>query len=171
MGVDFVINQKELSRFQELEQKTLGNADSTFKILLPGNAICRSGGQISTIDRAVDPQTGTIRVRVTFPNVDRVLKAGMSCNLDILNENSGLQVMIPYKAVVEQMGEYFVYVVNGKEANQVKIALGAKLGENIIVREGLEAEKIIVTDGVQKLHDGSPVQVGMPKPEGSRNHK
>jgi membrane fusion protein (multidrug efflux system) len=172
MGVDFIIDQRELKRFQELEQKPAVKDDSVFRIVLPGSTFYRFNGQISTIDRAVDPQTGTIKVRLTFPNPDRILKEGMSCNLKVLNENSGSQIIIPYKAVVEQMGEYFAYVVNGKAVNQVKIALGTKIGENIVVREGLEAGKTIVTDGVQKLHDGSMVQVGMPaKPVSNMNYK
>ncbi len=158
MGVDFVINEDELPSFQQLEQKPGSKNDSTFRILLPNNKFYQANGKISIIDRAIDPQTGTIKVRLTFPNPNSYLKAGLSCNAQILNENSGSQIVIPYRAVVEQMGEYFAYVVNGKVANQVKIALGAKVGPNVIVREGIEAGKIIVTDGVQKLHNGSIIQ-------------
>ena len=158
MGVDFVINEDELPSFQQLEQKPGSKNDSTFRILLPNNKFYQANGKISIIDRAIDPQTGTIKVRLTFPNPNSYLKAGLSCNAQILNENSGSQIVIHYRAVVEQMGEYFAYVVNGKVANQVKIALGAKVGPNVIVREGIEAGKIIVTDGVQKLHNGSIIQ-------------
>jgi membrane fusion protein (multidrug efflux system) len=171
MGVDFVINENELMRFQKLEQKPLNKNDSTFKVLLSDNTYFQAHGHISIIDRAIDPQTGTIKIRLDFPNAKRALKAGMSCNVKVLNENSGSQVIIPYKAVVEQMGEYFVYVAKDKKANQVKISLGTKLGQNIIVQNGIEAGQVIVTDGVQKLHNGSVLQLAMPKTAGIVNYK
>jgi len=85
MGVDFVINEDELPSFQQLEQKPGSKNDSTFRILLPNNKFYQANGKISIIDRAIDPQTGTIKVRLTFPNPNSYLKAGLSCNAQILN--------------------------------------------------------------------------------------
>ena len=111
MGADIQIEQKELARFQSLERKNPAPGDSTFRLILPDNSIYKYYGKISIIDRNVDPQTGTVKVRLSFPNPDRTLKPGMKCNAGVLNQNSGLQLVIPYKAVVEQMSEYFVYKV------------------------------------------------------------
>jgi len=58
-------------------------------------------------------------------------------------------------------------VINGSTVNQVKVSLGSKIGPNIIVKEGLDDGKTIVTDGVQKLHNGSAVQFEMNKPAGN----
>ncbi len=84
-------------------------------------------GKISVIDRAVDPQTGTIRVRITVPNHERMLKPGMSCKVLVLNANAGQQIIIPFKAVLEQLGEYFVFVVKDKNVKQVKVSLGPRV--------------------------------------------
>jgi len=171
MGVDFVINENELGRFQLLETKVLGKTDSTFRISLPDNSIYPVNGKISIIDRAVDPQTGTIKIRLSFENSKRVLKPGMSCSVKILNENSGSLVVIPYKSVVEQMSEYFVYRVDSMKAKQTKLSLGAKIGPNVIVRKGLSEGDSIVVDGVQRLHDGSSVAIGTPKQAGNPKAK
>ncbi len=85
--------------------------DSLFTILLPNNMLYPYVGKISIIDRAVDPQTGTIRVRLVFPNPHERLKAGMSCVVRVHNQDSSPQMIIPNRAVVEQMGEYFVFIV------------------------------------------------------------
>lgn len=160
MGVDFVINETELSRFQMLEKKSATKNDSTFRILLPDNAIYPQAGKISIIDRAVDPQTGTIRVRLSFPNRERILRPGMSCNVKVLNENTGNHLVIPYKAVSEQMGESYVYTVKGNVAKQAKLDLGARVGENVIVNSGLSQTDTVVTDGIQKLREGAILQIG-----------
>jgi RND family efflux transporter MFP subunit len=163
MGVDFVIDEKELGRFQKFEQKSFALTDSSFRIMLPDNALYPVNGKLSIIDRAVDPQTGTIKVRLSFANPGRKLKPGMSCSVKVLNENSGSLVLVPYRTVVEQMGEYFVYKIDSLKAKQIKIAIGAKIGPNIIVRNGLNPGDDIVIDGVQRLHDGSSVALGMKK--------
>lgn len=160
MGIDFEVTAGEIGRFQQLFREKLPANDSIFRISLPDNSIYPYTGKISIIDRAFDPQTGTITVRLTFPNKDRMLKPGMSCNVLVYNNSKNPKIVIPYKAVLEQMGEYFVFRVNDDKVKQVKIRLGKRLGGDIIVDEGLSEGDVIVTNGVQKLHDGAEVQSG-----------
>jgi membrane fusion protein (multidrug efflux system) len=169
IGVDFEISETELRRFQELENAVISNNDSTFRITLPDNSTYPNSGKISVIDRAVDPQTGTIRVRITVPNHEKMLKPGMSCKVLVLNANSGQQVLIPFKAVMEQLGEYFVFVVKDNKVNQVKISLGPRFSSSAIVLKGLVGGETIVVDGIQKLTDGSSITVIPPKTNNPSN--
>ncbi len=68
MAVDFVVNEKQLPKFLKL--KDIGNnaKDSIFTLQMPDNSIYPIPGQISVIDRGVNPQTGTITLRLKFPN-------------------------------------------------------------------------------------------------------
>jgi membrane fusion protein, multidrug efflux system len=160
MAVDFIINEKSLTSFIDLKKSEGNKADSTFRILLPDNSEYASSGQLSVIDRAVNPQTGTIKVRLVFPNHDKGLRAGMNCKVKVLAGNSGTQTIIPYKAVIEQMGEYFVYLIDSMKVKQTKINPGSILGEYIVVTKGVKPGDNIVLDGLQKVHNGSMVQVG-----------
>ena len=168
MGVDFEISETEFTRFRELEnaqqerQRGISENDTTFRISLPDNSIYPYYGKLSVIDRAVDPQTGTIRVRITVPNHGRILKPGMSCKVLVLNANAGVRILIPFGAVVEQLGEYFVFVINDKNVKQVKVTLGPRVTSNVIVLGGLKNGETIVVDGIQKLHDGSEIIIGPP---------
>ena len=74
MAVDFSVDQKEVYRFTQLQQSQKAN-DSTFSIAF-GNDVYPYHGSIALIDRAVDPQTGTIKTRLSFPNNSNALKAG-----------------------------------------------------------------------------------------------
>jgi membrane fusion protein, multidrug efflux system len=166
MGVDFEISETELRRFRELEnasqqaeQKGISKNDTTFKISLPDNLIYPYNGRLSVIDRAVNPQTGTIRVRITVPNHERILKPGMSCKVLVLNANAGQQILIPFQAVMEQLGEYFVFVIKDKNVKQVKVLLGPRVASDVIVLQGLKKDETIVVDGIQKLHDGSEILI------------
>jgi membrane fusion protein, multidrug efflux system len=88
----------------------------------------------------------------------------MSCTVKVLNESAGARVVIPNKAVVEQMGEYFVYAVMGNQVKQTKIETGGRVNDKIIVANGLKPGEKIVVEGIQKLHDGSQIQTRAPHP-------
>lgn len=169
MAVDVAVDEKTITRFVQLQQKGVARGDSTFTLQLPDGSSYAEGGRIHTIDRAVDRQTGTIKVRLTFPNKSKLLKPGMSALVRVQNNGKEPQILIPNKAVVEQMGEYFVYVVNGAIVNQRNITLGTRIGEKIIVSKGLEAGETVVTEGVQKLRDGASIQVGDNKGAAGKN--
>jgi membrane fusion protein (multidrug efflux system) len=72
-------------------------------------------------------------------------------------------IVVPFKAVTEQMGEYFVYAVQNDSARQKKITLGPSVGDKVVIQEGLNVGDKIVVDGIQKLREGAPVQVGAPQ--------
>jgi RND family efflux transporter MFP subunit len=159
IGVDFIVNEKSLPGFVKLQKSGSSKADSTFRIILPDNSEYPFRGELSVIDRAVDPQTGTIKIRLVFPNHERSLRTGMNCKVRVLSGTSGNQLVIPFKAVVEQMGEYFVYTIDSMKVNLVKIEEGSNLGEYIVVKQGLKPGDRIVLEGIQKLRNGSMVQV------------
>ncbi|HLP16197.1 MAG TPA: efflux RND transporter periplasmic adaptor subunit [Bacteroidota bacterium] len=160
MGVDFSIDEKQLSRFTRLVGEAPPVTDSTFTILLPDQTVYPYHGHVKLLDRAVDPQTGTIRVRVEFPNPKRELRPGMTCDLRVKTDSPVQSVLIPYRAVTEQMGEYFVFVVQGNKVRQKRVTLGQTLGEKVIVRDGLKTGETIVTEGMQRLRDNASVSVG-----------
>jgi len=87
-----------------------------------------------------------------------MLKAGMSATVRVLNQASSHAVMIPYKAITEQLGEFFVYVVgDSSKVNQRKVQLGTQIGNNVIVQSGLNAGEKIAVQGVQNLREGAVI--------------
>ena len=158
IAVDFTIDEKSLPYLVKLQNVKPNQKDSTFKLILPDNSDYKYVGSLSIIDRAVDPQTGTIKIRTLFPNPDRILRPGINCKVKVLNENSGNQVEIPFRAMVEQMGEYFVYLINSSDTVKLKrIVAGPTHGEFVLVKSGLNPGDKIVVDGIQKIHQGSVV--------------
>lgn len=154
MSLNFVVNEREIPRYNRLLREK-EKPDSLFTIKFSDGSYYPFPGEFITIDRAVGRQSGTISLRVKFPNPNNELIAGMTVNLQVLNDDIGLQLAIPYKAVVEQMGEYFVFIVQDEnKVHQQKITLGTQLGGEIVVREGLKEGDEIVVSGVQKLREG-----------------
>jgi len=159
IAVDIVVNEQDVNRFYELQRKV---TDSTFRLQLSDGTEYSKTGKILAIDRGVNNLTGTIKVRVQFSNPDGLLKDGMSCVLKVLNNDSGNRLQIPYKAVSEQMGEFFVFVSQDTIAKQQKITLGPRIGSNIVVMNGIKVGDKVVTDGFQRLRDGGKITLADP---------
>jgi membrane fusion protein (multidrug efflux system) len=180
MGVDFLVNEAQLAHFQDLQKNKQASIDSLFTIVLPNQAVYPYEGKISVIDRAVDPQTGAITIRLVFPNRQGALRAGMSTVVRVHNQESSPQIVVPSRGVVEQMGEYFVFIAKdtlsdgqGQDSTakkrtdtietprlrafEVKVQLGQTIGANVVVRSGIKEGDKIVIDGVQAIHEGSEI--------------
>lgn len=168
IGVDVVINEQDISRFYNLQKRS---TDSTFKLQLSDGSIYNKPGKVLAIDRGVASGTGTMKVRIQFPNEADVLKDGMSCVLNVLNSESGERVQIPYKAVSEQMGEFFVFVSQDTIAKQHKVKLGPRVGTDVVIMSGLNAGDKVITDGFQRLRDGGKITLGNPAEQGSSVNK
>lgn len=160
IAVDFTVDQKNIYRFTELQQNKNGLKDSTFTIAF-GDDIYPLPGKISFIDRAVDPQTGTIKVRLSFQNEKEMLKPGMNTSVRVKNTASKNATIIPHAAVNEQLGEFYVYVLtDSSKVTQREVQLGTTIGDSIIIKDGLKDGEKIVVQGMQNLHEGSMVSVG-----------
>jgi membrane fusion protein (multidrug efflux system) len=160
IAVDFSVDQKDIYRFTELQQNKNELKDSTFTIAF-GDDIYPLPGKISFIDRAVDAQTGTIKVRLTFQNDKGMLKPGMNTTVRVKNTASKNATIIPHAAVNEQLGEFYVYVLaDSSKVSQRQVKLGTTIGDSIIVKDGLKDGEKIVVQGMQNLHEGSVVNAG-----------
>jgi len=163
VAVDCAVDEKLIERFTRLLQDKSGDQDSTFSIVLPDQSVYPYQGRLTLIDRSVDPLTGTIRIRTEFPNPQNVLRTGLTCDLRVQTRTSTGTLLIPYKAVIEQMGEYFVFVVRGQKVSQQRVILGRSIKDMIVVNEGLTPGEQIVTEGVQKLRDNATVVLALPE--------
>lgn len=160
IGADITVDQNEIYRFMQLSKANSPKQDSTFRLAF-GNDLYPHPGRIDIIDRAIDPQTGTIKMRLIFANPDHTLRSGMSGRLKVLSTNQK-SVVIPYKAVTELLGEFFVYVVDSAKVTQRKVVLGNQIDRSIIIKDGLKEGETIVVEGVQNLREGAAISITPP---------
>jgi membrane fusion protein (multidrug efflux system) len=119
-------------------------------------------GKVLFIDRAVDPQTGTLRVDLAFPNPQRTLRPGLYGKVKAESEVVKNALLVPQRAVQELQGTYTVVTVspdNKVETRKVKV--GQKVGSDWIIEDGLRSGDVVVAEGIQRLRDGMTV---VPKP-------
>ena len=164
IAVDISVNQRDIARFAKLQQNPSAMKDSVFTLEMQDKSVYPMAGRIVTIDRAVDPNAGTIKVRISYPNANNSLLAGMNCNVKVLNRSEGKQLTIPYKAVTEQLGSYSVYVVGDSSKAEPRIVkLGSVMGDKVVIKDGLKKDEVIVSEGQQNVRPGAVVAAGPAK--------
>ncbi len=168
LAVDFNLDQKEIFRFSRLLSETNKKDDSTFRLAF-GPDVYPDPGKLALLDRAVNPQTGTIKARLIFANNKNLLIAGMNGTVRVKSNDSASSVIIPYKAITEQLGEFFVYVPGDSDkVSQRKVLIGKQLGTNVIIKDGVKEGEQIVVQGVQNLKEGSKITTKPPTPQGTK---
>ncbi len=119
-------------------------------------------GKILFVDRAVDPQTGTLRVDLAFPNPDKTLRPGLYGKVRAEAEVAKGALLVPQRAVQELQGTYTVVTVTPESKIQTrKVKPGSRVGSQWIIDEGLRDGDVVVVEGIQRLRDGMTV---VPKP-------
>ena len=116
-------------------------------------------GNIDFVDNAVNQQTGTIRIRATFPNQDHALLPGLFARVKLVGSNSYQGILIDEKAVGTDLNKKFVLVV--KQDNQLEyrnVVLGEKINGLRIVTKGLFPQDTIVINGLQRVRANMQIQ-------------
>lgn len=89
----------------------------------------------------------------------------MNGTVRVKNNHTENSILIPNKAITEQLGEYFVYIPNdSNKVTQRKIIPGRQIGKDIIILNGLNPEDRVVVEGVQNLREGAAITTTLPKP-------
>jgi multidrug efflux system membrane fusion protein len=121
-------------------------------------------GALVAVDNQIDPGTGTVKLKARFRNEDGALFANQFVNIRMSLAPLRGATVIPAAAVQRGSAGDFVYVVGGDgKAKLQPLRLGPREGEKVAVVEGLTAGTTVVVEGIDRLRDGSPVQVVSPE--------
>ena len=109
--VIFSVGERDYLNFMEATKA--GKAEKfTPQIRLANDKLYEFPGKVDVVDNKVDPATGTINVRLTFPNPDRILVPGQYVSVILTRETPEKQIVIPQSAVQENQAGPFVLIVN-----------------------------------------------------------
>ena len=115
-------------------------------------------GKVTSIDSRVDPVTRSVAVIATLPNADGALKPGMFMTVSLEKQREKV-LLIAEESLVPREGRQYVFVVEDGKAAEREVILGGRTPGFAEIRSGLEAGAVVVTEGTQRLHEGTPVSV------------
>jgi len=117
-----------------------------------------AGGKLLTIDNQIDPATGTYKLKAVFDNEDNILFPNQFVNTHLLVDTKRNLSLVPVAAIQRGPQGTYVYVVGA--GNTVKIqpvTVAQTTSGTVGISEGLEVGQTVVTDGQDKLQDGTKV--------------
>jgi membrane fusion protein (multidrug efflux system) len=139
---------------------------SGIQLTLADGTVHPETGKLSTIDRAVDPTTGTLGVQFVFPNPQRLLRPGQFGRARILIDTKPNALLVPQRAVQELQNLYSVAVVDGSNKVAFRtVKVGPRVGTRWVIEEGLKPGEKVVVEGLQRIQDGMTVSSKPAPPE------
>lgn len=130
------------------------------RISLRNGAAQKLQGELTFMENTVDPATGTILLKATFPNQDKTLWPGQFVDVALKLEEQPSALLIPTQAVqTGQQGPYVFLVSPENRAEMRLVRLGRSVGQETLVEEGLQEGDRVVTDGQIRLVPGARVEV------------
>src|SRR5882672_5223674 len=128
--------------------------------LAPTDSGRPSTGRVNFIDNAVDPTTGTIKVKGTFPNGDRRLWPGQFVNVTVTLTSDSNAIVVPAVAVQTGQQGTYVFVVRPDQTVELRPVTVARLaGDETVVQTGVSSGDTVITDGHLRLVPGSRISV------------
>jgi membrane fusion protein (multidrug efflux system) len=120
-------------------------------------------GRLTTVDRAVDPTTGTLGLEITYANPDQLLRPGQFGRVRLLLENKAGALLVQQRAVQELQNLYSVAIVDSGKVSFRNVKVGPKVDSLWVIEEGVKPGEKVVVEGLQRIQEGMTV-VAKPAP-------
>jgi multidrug efflux system membrane fusion protein len=162
--VNFSVPEQNLPEVR----KYMAGGPLSVEVVPPDPAVARIPGQLIFVDNAVDPTTGTIKLRAQFPNEEAALWPGQFVNVSLRLYEQADAIIIPATAVQTGPEGQYVYVVGPDLLAELrKVTVQRADGERAIIATGLAKGERVVTRGQLRLGPKTPVQIAKPAAEAS----
>jgi membrane fusion protein, multidrug efflux system len=162
--VDVPQSTTELERLkQRLDEGRLhqdGMNQRKVKLILDGGSAYPLDGTLQFRDVTVDPTTGSVILRVVFPNPKGVLLPGMFVRAVVTEGVNKQAILIPQQAVSrDPKGNPVALIVDGTGTVAQRIlSLDRALGDQWLVSAGLAPGDRVIVEGIQKARPGAAVK-------------
>lgn len=132
---------------------------SPVRVGLPDDQGFPHAGSLDFLSNQIDRDSATIRARAVVDNKDLLFTPGLFARVQLLGRGAYDAVMIPDEAVTVDQASRVVFVVKDGKAELRNVTLGPIVDGLRVVREGLSADDVVVTSGLQRIRGGQQVVV------------
>ncbi len=137
--------------------KSSGGSREGIELTLADGTKYPQTGKINTVDRAVDPSTGTLGMELVFSNPQQILRPGQFGRVRILLDTRRGALLVPQRAVQELQSIFSVAVVEGDKVAFRNVKVGPRVDSLWVIEDGLKAGEQVVVEGLQRIQDGMTV--------------
>lgn len=135
------------------------NDDYDVEVVLADGSLFPNRGKVNFAAPTYDQRTGTLSLRAQFSNPHGLIRPGEFLRVRVLGAIRPNTIYVPQRALLEGKGGMYVFVVREGKAAIQNVVVGDWYGDYWIVTEGLKVDDQVIVDGVNKVGQGSPVNV------------
>ena len=154
--VTFAVPQQHLADVK----RYMGRGRLPVTAAVPNDTGAPEQGVLNFVDNAVDPSTGTIRLRAEFQNGRNRLWPGLFVNAMLRLSERPNTLVVPSQAIATNQEGQYVYVVKADSTVESRpVVTGVAIEGETIIQDGLKAGEIVVVDGQLRLVPGSRAEI------------
>jgi len=155
IAVIFTLPQDQL---QQVFDKIHKNVTLAVEAYDRDNTAKIATGKLLTIDNQIDTTTGTYKLKAVFNNEDNILFPNQFVNTHLLVDTKHNLSLVPLAAIQRGPQGTYVYVVGPNNTVKIQtVTLAQTTGGTVGISDGLQPGQVVVTDGQDKLQDGTKV--------------
>ena len=126
-------------------------------------------GSFASLDNQIDTTTGTVKAKARFANAEQALFPSQFVNIQLQIRSIDNAVVVPVSAVRLGGSGDFVYVLNAAErtVSMRAVTRGQTTSDKVVIASGLKAGEQVITEGADRLKDGSRVSLAGDAPRGA----
>jgi membrane fusion protein (multidrug efflux system) len=154
--VHFTISEREMYTLKKLaDEKKLGKTVAgklAVNMILEDGSLYPHEGMINFTDRALDPGTGTLKMRAEFPNPDKFLRPGNYAKIRMVLTELPDALVISERALGTDQSGPFVLVVDPQNLVEYRpVKTGPKAdGGMVVIEAGLKPDDRVIVKGLQR---------------------
>ncbi len=139
------------------KQEQLSNEDRNAQLIMSDGTIYEHKGMLETASGIIDRATGSIQLKVVFPNPDMQILSGSSGVVRFPNTYHGC-ILVPQSATFEMQDKIMAYTVGADNTVEgVSLTISGVSSDNNYVVENLTPGIVLVTEGADKLKEGQKI--------------
>ena len=151
--------------------RTTARRPARLELVLSDGSVYNEKGVVVTVDRNIDPATGTLGIEALFPNPTGLLRPGQFGRVRAPVTTRTNAILVPQRAVREMQGTFSVGVLKPDSTVEIRpVKAGARVGSDWVVDTGLVAGTVIVVEGMQKVRPGVKVRATQAPPAPDSAH-
>lgn len=126
--------------------------------VLADGSLYERAGRIDFIDNQVDPETGTIGLRASFPNPEGIVTPGLFARIRI-PQKTDQALLVPELAIQrDSVGSFVLTIDESNTVSRAQVERGALLGPMRVIESGIDASSRVIVMGIQRARPGITVE-------------
>ena len=144
LQIDLSITQADIGKFSE---------GQTVSVKIDEQVV---DGTVNYVPAVADASSSLYKVEVLIDNSEGQFKSGMSAEVEVSIEKESNVVKVPKKAILEEEGNKYVYIVgDDNRAVKKEISTGIETADTVEIKSGVESDDTVVIGGLSLISDNT----------------